>query len=88
MSESKLVITDSGGIQEETTYLKIKCLTIRENTERPITIEKGTNRLVNLNDIKLFEKIRTLIQSDYSVHSEIPHLWDGKAGNRIAKYFI
>ena len=84
MSESKLVITDSGGIQEETTYLGIKCLTIRDNTERPVTIEKGTNRLVNLNDAKLLETISSLIKSNYNVHSKIPDLWDGKAGNRIA----
>jgi UDP-N-acetylglucosamine 2-epimerase (non-hydrolysing) len=85
MSESKLVITDSGGIQEETTYLGIKCLTIRDNTERPVTVDKGTNRLVNLHDPKLFEKVDDLIKSDYSVNAEIPELWDGKAGSRIAK---
>ena len=80
---AKVVITDSGGMQEETTALKIPCLTLRENTERPITIEKGTNTLIK-RDWKLFQKcIKRIENNSYLMKcSKIPY-WDGKTGKRI-----
>ena len=82
MSTSNLVITDSGGIQEETTYLKVPCLTIRENTERPSTITQGSNRLVS------FEEVCAMNLSSLSEEkvTSIPELWDGNAAARIAKH--
>lgn len=77
---SKFVITDSGGIQEETTYLGIPCLTLRENTERPITISQGTNRLCNLSNI--LESIDEILQSNHCERA-IPELWDGKTATRV-----
>ena len=84
MKHSLLVITDSGGIQEETTYLNIPCLTLRENTERPITLEIGTNHLIGLDMNKLILKMKEII-SDKSIKGNIPALWDGKASLRIVK---
>ena len=83
IKNAKIVITDSGGIQEETTFLQIPCLTVRENTERPVTITSGTNELVTL-DHKLIEKKLLLILSG-SMKSSIPPMWDGHATERILK---
>ena len=78
----RLVITDSGGIQEETTYLGIPCLTMRSSTERPITVKQGTNRLCSLDNIKnLFEEI--LSRKDGQ--SSIPAYWDGRTAGRVVK---
>ena len=77
------VITDSGGMQEETTYLGIPCLTVRANTERPVTVTTGTNILVG-GDMKLLREEVTKILSGDGKTGEIPPLWDGKAGKRIA----
>ena len=79
-SNSNGIITDSGGIQEETTYMGIPCLTLRENTERPITITQGTNKLVN--EMNLFNKAIALVNGK-KIKYKIPELWDGKAGSRI-----
>ena len=77
-----LVITDSGGIQEETSYLNIPCFTLRPNTERPITISHGTNKLVTLND--LADEIMTFIENERkAMNKEIP-LWDGETSERIS----
>ncbi|MCX7879160.1 MAG: UDP-N-acetylglucosamine 2-epimerase (non-hydrolyzing) [Ignavibacteria bacterium] len=82
MKNSRFVITDSGGIQEETTFLQIPCLTLRTTTERPITTEIGTNRLVPPVKEKIIEAIiETLNQPN--VESAIPPLWDGKTAERI-----
>jgi len=81
-SESVLVITDSGGIQEETTVLGIPCLTVRENTERPITVSEGTNTLVGLNPMML-RRAAEKILSGRSKAGRIPRLWDGHAAERI-----
>lgn len=78
----RLVITDSGGLQEETTYLGIPCLTLRPNTERPITILQGTNQLCKVRDIE--EKVRNLL-TERSPKYSIPELWDGKTANRVVK---
>lgn len=81
---SKFVITDSGGIQEETSYLDIPCLTLRENTERPITITNGTNTLIGKNYGLLQKSISAILNNKYK-HSKKLKKWDGKAAARIAK---
>jgi UDP-N-acetylglucosamine 2-epimerase (non-hydrolysing) len=82
-SRATVVITDSGGIQEETTYLGIPCLTLRENTERPVTVSLGTNVLVGRDPDKLrFELSRVL--AGQAKKGTVPPLWDGHAGERIA----
>ena len=83
-TRAALVITDSGGIQEETTYLRTPCLTVRPNTERPITITLGTNELIGTNP-KALEKRALRILSHGGKSGKIPPLWDGHAGERIAK---
>ena len=82
VKSARMVITDSGGIQEETTYLGVPCLTMRENTERPSTITLGTNRLVGSDPEKLLCALDEVIASSMS-RGSIPPLWDGKAGVRI-----
>jgi UDP-N-acetylglucosamine 2-epimerase (non-hydrolysing) len=81
VSNSKIVITDSGGIQEETTFLQIPCITVRENTERPITIEMGNNELVQLNASLIFKRMAEKLKNPKK--GEIPPLWDGHATERI-----
>lgn len=80
----KLVITDSGGIQEETTFRRIPCLTLRENTERPITIELGTNELIPF-DLAVIEQKISSIEKGTFKKGTVPPLWDGKATERILK---
>jgi len=81
---AKAVITDSGGIQEETTFLKVPCLTVRPNTERPVTITKGTNTLVPFNK-EMIEKLLDEINRGLYKTGTVPELWDGKASERIAE---
>lgn len=83
MNQAQLVLTDSGGIQEETTYLGIPCLTLRENTERPITVEIGTNQLCGL-DVDLIVRRCHEIIGGKTKAGKIPDLWDGKTAGRIA----
>ena len=78
-----VVITDSGGIQEETTFLHVPCLTVRENTERPVTVDVGTNTVVGLDFGRLRREVDKILRGD-AKKGEIPPLWDGKAGERIA----
>lgn len=82
--QARLIITDSGGIQEESTYLNVPCLTVRENTERPITVTVGTNQLVG-QDMGLLQTKATEIMQGQAKPSKTPPLWDGYAGERIAK---
>jgi UDP-N-acetylglucosamine 2-epimerase (non-hydrolysing) len=81
---AKIVLTDSGGIQEETTVLGIPCLTLRKNTERPITIKNGTNELVGTNPEKIIESTERILAGQHKVGS-IPQYWDGKTALRVAK---
>jgi UDP-N-acetylglucosamine 2-epimerase (non-hydrolysing) len=82
MREAKFVITDSGGVQEETTALGIPCLTVRENTERPITIEEGTNTLVGTAPDVLVAAVEDILANG-GKKGRVPSLWDGKAAERI-----
>lgn len=79
---SAMVLTDSGGIQEETTYKQIPCLTLRPNTERPSTIEMGTNTLLNFDQDKILDIVEKVITGTYK-QGEIPLLWDGQATKRV-----
>jgi UDP-N-acetylglucosamine 2-epimerase (non-hydrolysing) len=81
--KAEFVITDSGGIQEETTYLGVPCLTVRENTERPVTVSIGSNILVG-RDMERLKQESSKILSGKAKKGSIPPLWDGKAGQRIA----
>ncbi len=85
MSHATCVLTDSGGMQEETTALGIPCLTLRENTERPITIEQGTNTLVG-RDRSAIEQAFGDIMSGKGKRGRVPELWDGRAAERIAAH--
>ncbi len=85
MSNAALAMTDSGGIQEETTILGVPCMTLRENTERPVTITEGTNRLVNITSMDILNIYHEIRNSDKSGTAAIPRYWDGKASERIAK---
>jgi len=82
MSASKLVVTDSGGIQEETTVLKIPCITLRENTERPVTITIGSNELIGTDMEKLVFFSERAIENNWKP-SGIPPLWDGNTAHRV-----
>jgi UDP-N-acetylglucosamine 2-epimerase (non-hydrolysing) len=84
VTEAAGVLTDSGGIQEETTYLGIPCFTLRDNTERPITCELGTNTLLGLAPARIAELPR-LIAQDRGVSRELPPKWDGHAAGRIVE---
>lgn len=88
MSNSRLVLTDSGGIQEETTVLGVPCITLRENTERPVTAEQGTNLLISTNKYKVIEKSIEIISNKNPIKNRIPELWDGKAAERIVKVLM
>jgi UDP-N-acetylglucosamine 2-epimerase (non-hydrolysing) len=83
VSGAAAVITDSGGVQEETTFLGVPCLTLRPNTERPVTITDGTNRLVTLSDVE--SHLAELLAAGRPVSWPVPPLWDGRAGERIAR---
>ncbi len=82
---ARLVLTDSGGVQEETTSLGIPCLTMRENTERPITVEQGTNIVVGRNRGRIHECVDEILAGG-GKRGRIPELWDGHAGQRIAEH--
>lgn len=81
---SKFVMTDSGGIQEETTVLDIPCLTIRDTTERPVTITQGTNLLLGHDTDRIVEEAMKILRGE-GKHGESPPLWDGKASERIVQ---
>jgi len=83
MKSAGIVVTDSGGIQEETTVLGVPCVTVRENTERPITIEVGTNVLAGTDPAKVEAAVTEILDNGPGEHS-LPPLWDGKTAGRIA----
>ena len=83
MSDARLVLTDSGGIQEETTVLGVPCLTLRDNTERPITLTMGTNRLVGRDPDFIYKTALEVLNDP--PRGRIPPLWDGHAGERVAE---
>jgi UDP-N-acetylglucosamine 2-epimerase (non-hydrolysing) len=82
VKNASLILTDSGGIQEESTFLKVPCLTLRPNTERPVTVTKGTNELVPFDLDVIRKKINDIEQGSYK-KGTIPKFWDGKASERI-----
>jgi UDP-N-acetylglucosamine 2-epimerase (non-hydrolysing) len=85
MSQARLVLTDSGGVQEETTILQVPCLTLRNNTERPVTIEQGTNRLAGVEPEGIVKAAGDVLHNP-PLAGQAPPLWDGHAGDRIAVY--
>ena len=87
VKNSKAVITDSGGITEETTVMNIPCITLRDSTERPETCETGTNVLVGNNSEKLFLALNKLLSENWK-KGGTPELWDGKAAERIVNHLI
>ncbi|MFT6891740.1 MAG: UDP-N-acetylglucosamine 2-epimerase (non-hydrolyzing) [Halioglobus sp.] len=82
MRDAKIVLTDSGGIQEETTALGVPCITLRENTERPITVDQGTNTVVGTDTVKIMSSYRDVMDTGGKA-GKMPELWDGKAAERI-----
>src|SRR5574338_382254 len=83
MADARLVLTDSGGIQEETTVLGVPCLTLRDNTERPVTVTAGTNRLVGSDPAAIPAEVRKVLSAGPPAR-RVPELWDGRAAGRIA----
>jgi len=86
-ANAKFILTDSGGIQEESTFLRIPCITLRENTERPVTSELGTNVICGLNEKKIIKHIKEIEIGSFK-KGKIPELWDGKAAERIVKILL
>jgi UDP-N-acetylglucosamine 2-epimerase (non-hydrolysing) len=84
--EAKFILTDSGGIQEESTYFGVPCLTLRPNTERPITIWEGTNKLVKLETDDIINEANEILKGN-TKKGKIPKYWDGKTAERIVKIF-
>lgn len=84
VENAKAVITDSGGITEETTVMGIPCMTLRDNTERPETITQGTNELIGTDPKAIAPALKKLFNGEWKT-GQVPHLWDGKTGERIVK---
>jgi UDP-N-acetylglucosamine 2-epimerase (non-hydrolysing) len=87
MANARCVLTDSGGIQEETTALAVPCLTLRSNTERPITVTRGTNRVVGVEPNAIYGTWREVAEGRWPA-GELPELWDGKAAGRIVRVLL
>jgi len=87
VSNACLVVTDSGGIQEETTYLRVPCLTLRTTTERPVTTEVGTNILCSDDTSNAYNYAQEIFSGNYK-QGNIPKNWDGKAGERIVAFLL
>ena len=86
-SQARVVVTDSGGLQEESTVLGVPCLTARPNTERPITVDVGTSTLVGNDPAKLQRQLHAVLDGTYK-HGGRPPLWDGRAAERIAAVLV
>ena len=82
--DAAVVLTDSGGLQEETTALGTPCITIRENTERPITVEEGSNVLVGTDPVRIVAEVRKILRGE-GKQGRRPNMWDGKAAERIVR---
>ncbi len=87
-SSSRMVLTDSGGLQEETTALGIPCLTLRANTERPITISQGTNHLVGLDPQRITTVTKRILNDEYTPSGRVPEFWDGHTAERIVEALL
>ena len=87
VTTAKFILTDSGGIQEESTYLKIPCITLRENTERPVTAELGTNTITGLNEKEVTKYLGQIEKGTYK-SGKIPKFWDGNSAERIVKVLL
>jgi UDP-N-acetylglucosamine 2-epimerase (non-hydrolysing) len=85
MQNARVVLTDSGGVQEETTALAVPCLTMRDNTERPITVEQGTNTIVGRDRSRIVAAVDEILQNG-GKRGRVPELWDGQAAVRIARH--
>ncbi len=86
-NHSIFVLTDSGGIQEETTFLKIPCLTIRKNTERPVTVKDGTNKIIGLKSKDIINETNKILSGRFK-KGKVPQLWDGRTSERILKILL
>ncbi len=84
MKDARVVLTDSGGIQEETTALGVPCITLRENTERPITVSQGTNSVVGTDANRILACYEDIMKAGGKV-GRVPDLWDGNAAQRIVR---
>lgn len=84
--DAKFILTDSGGIQEESTFLGVQCLTLRPNTERPVTITEGTNRLIELKTEAIIEEAQKVLKGEVK-EGKIPEKWDGKTAERTVELF-
>lgn len=82
MERAQVVLTDSGGVQEESTFLGVPCLTLRESTERPATVDCGTNRVIGTRPQRIVAEVHRLLDGDWPVN-RVPALWDGEAASRI-----
>src|SRR5688500_8226304 len=85
VADARLVLTDSGGLQEETTYLNVPCLTLRENTERPVTVTAGTNRLIGSSRAAILTAAGEALRNGAGRRNGAPDLWDGCAAGRIVR---
>jgi UDP-N-acetylglucosamine 2-epimerase (non-hydrolysing) len=87
MDHARLILTDSGGIQEESTILGVPCLTLRENTERPVTVEQGTNQIVGRDPKKILAAAARVLEGERQP-VKAPELWDGHAAQRIVRILL
>jgi UDP-N-acetylglucosamine 2-epimerase (non-hydrolysing) len=87
MTQAKIVLTDSGGIQEETTILGVPCLTLRENTERPVTVSEGTNTIVGTDPDTMVRECLKILNHEAKKY-QIPKFWDGHAAQRIVDVLV
>jgi UDP-N-acetylglucosamine 2-epimerase (non-hydrolysing) len=87
MANARLVLTDSGGIQEETTILGVPCLTLRKNTERPVTVTEGTNTIVGSDPQRIVAEALAVLDGK-SKAGRVPELWDGKAAERVVETLL